>query len=224
MTSLLIDTATERSVIGLCQNGQLLFQRELPLGLNNAKHLAPAIEEGLQCLNLSIKSLRYIGVGVGPGSYTGIRIGAAMAKALSFASKVPVVPICTLKAFQPTEEGPFVVLLDAKISGVYGIIGRNTGGSITYLTEPQVVALYGLEAFLGEVKYVLTPRMQGLKQKLDPIFPQLNWEELPPNLLRMHKVAEEQFINQAASSDGNFELLYLRKTQAEIDRKVHHDQ
>ena len=124
MLTLLIEASTERGMIAILDKENILFHEELPFGYNNSKYLLPTIEKALHVTNLSVKQLSTIAVGIGPGSYTGIRIAAATAKALSYACKIPLVGICTLEGFVPNRDGSFATIIDAKISGTYLIKGR----------------------------------------------------------------------------------------------------
>ena len=87
---LLIDTATERGIVSIFDQETQLFHADLPYGLNNSKHLLPKIQEGLLSLGLEPKDLHCIACGTGPGSYTGMRVGAMTAKTLSFALEIPL--------------------------------------------------------------------------------------------------------------------------------------
>ncbi|MBA3237848.1 MAG: tRNA (adenosine(37)-N6)-threonylcarbamoyltransferase complex dimerization subunit type 1 TsaB [Parachlamydiaceae bacterium] len=220
MPSLLIETSTERAVVGIVEGGNLLFQKELPLGLNNAKFLAPSIVEGLKVLNLSMSSISGIAVGIGPGSYTGIRAGAMLAKALAYAANCPLIGVSTLECFAPTSDGPFTVLIDARIGGAYFIKGIQEKGSIQHTLQPQVLPLESLEDFLNETQYVVTPQAKILKPKLEVFCPKALWEELPPNLLQMASVAERNRIAGHLAVDEALDLMYLRKTGAELEKEA----
>lgn len=68
-----------------------------PAGRTNAE-LAPAVREGLRTCRLEVTDLDAIAVGVGPGSYTGIRIGIALGKGLAMGAQAPLVGISTLES------------------------------------------------------------------------------------------------------------------------------
>lgn len=216
---LLIETSTERAIVGIAQDQTILYQQELPLGLNNSKYLAPAIEEGLKCLGINLKDAGAIAVGVGPGSYTGIRVGAILAKALAFTAEIPLVGLCTLQCFSPPSDGPFTVLIDAKISGVYHISGVKERGAVIFTSEPQVIPLPQLDSLLSQHSLIITPQAKVLQPKLEALTPQALWLQLPPNLLQMASLAQDKLARGLTAEDGSLELLYLRKTQAEIEKQ-----
>lgn len=217
--ALLIETSTERAIVGVVEKDVILYRYELPVGLNNSKYLAPAVEKGLQTLGIRLNDVAYVAVGIGPGSYTGIRVGAILAKTLAYAAEVPLVGVCTLHCFTPLREGPFAVLIDAKISGAYVISGIKQGENVSYGTDPQVLPLNELDGILLEKMLVLTPQEKILKEKLGSLYPHLCWEQTYPDLLQMARLAAVKFTKGAVAQDGDLELMYLRKTQAEIEKE-----
>lgn len=110
MTILVIDTSTERGLVALgSPEGHIVAEKRLPPGYQNSDHLFPTLQE----LGIAEKKLTLIVCSIGPGSFTGIRVGAIVAKTLSFARQIPLVGVCTLEGF----ESP--ALVDAKMGGAY---------------------------------------------------------------------------------------------------------
>ena len=104
MSTLLIDTSSDSAFIALEDCLCLL-----PDSRQLSKFLLPSIEKVLQG-----RSLRLIGVGLGPGSYTGTRVGVAAAQGLALALGIPLVGFCSPLAFLPQKPGPFALLVEAK--------------------------------------------------------------------------------------------------------------
>lgn len=217
---LLIETSTERGIVTILDGTIPLFHKDLPFGYQNSSHLLPLMQEAFQQLHITPKEIALIGVGIGPGSYTGIRIGAITAKTLAYACQRPLVGICSLKGFIPDSDGSFAVLIDAKIGGAYMILGHMSKGVVTYLTEPAVYPLEKLGVLLEDSKTIVTPCMQRLKPALIAMYPQhtWQWQEVAPNAVHMAKIVLEKFHAGEVVKDNKLELLYLRKTQAEIER------
>jgi tRNA threonylcarbamoyladenosine biosynthesis protein TsaB len=221
MPALLIETSTERGMTALVEGDEVLYRGELPPGYQNSTYLLPAIEKGLKQLGLAAADLSYIAVGIGPGSYTGIRVGVAAAKALAFACQLPLIGVCTLRTFLPTRPGPFAVLIDAKIGGAYGIVGTLEGGNVAYQSEPEVVPLEKLSERLGDVQRLVTPQSRPLRDKLQVLYPDNPWiwEEAEPDAVQMARLARQLKEKGEIAQDGHLPLLYLRKTQAELERE-----
>ncbi len=126
MTILIIDTSTDLALVGV-GTSEGISSCESVLHANQlSKILLPLIE------NLLPEHLDAIAIGVGPGSYTGTRVGVAAALALSFGKKIPCIPFCSLLAFVPQEEGPFSCHLKGKGETTYLLSGVNTGSAIRY--------------------------------------------------------------------------------------------
>jgi len=85
MTALLIDTSSDSAFLAILKNGAVMDQKTIPEVRQLSKFLLPSIEALWQ------DGFDYITLGIGPGSYTGTRVGAAIAKALSFAMDIPLI-------------------------------------------------------------------------------------------------------------------------------------
>lgn len=220
MKRLCIETATEWGVVALLEEDKLLFQAKIPKGLQNSKFLLPELEKGIRKIGWEFEELSYILCGVGPGSYTGIRIGASAAKALSFASKVPLIGISTLACFSPSKEGEFAIILDAKISGFYVLFGEKRGDFVDYKTKPMIASLGELEEKIKPGMEIVTPDL-SIQKKLEKLtrFQEIFLIERSPDPFFMVKKGDIEFNLGNLSMDSELELLYLRKTQAEENRK-----
>jgi tRNA threonylcarbamoyladenosine biosynthesis protein TsaB len=92
-----IDTAVLHSSICLANNTTVLGEMSNPSSKDSASWLHVAIQDLLQQNNLQMQQLSAIAVSAGPGSYTGLRVGMAAAKGLSFALNIPLIGINTLQ-------------------------------------------------------------------------------------------------------------------------------
>ncbi|PWU01841.1 MAG: tRNA (adenosine(37)-N6)-threonylcarbamoyltransferase complex dimerization subunit type 1 TsaB [Bacteroidetes bacterium] len=94
-----IDTALEKAYVGLARDGELLAEFENIEQKEHASFVQPAIKEMLEQLNLKPVNLDAVGVTIGPGSYTGLRVGMASAKGICYALKIPLITIGTLELY-----------------------------------------------------------------------------------------------------------------------------
>lgn len=218
---LIIETSTEKGLIACIQNQQVVFVKELPCGLNQSKFLMPELEAYLQTYQIKLSNLSFIGVGVGPGSYTGIRVGVAVAQSLAFSWNLPVVGVPSLNGFVPKNfRGSFAALIDARVAGAYVLKGIQTDEGIVYLAEPEVCPLEQLPEYLKEITHLVTPLSQSLQAKLTRLFPHQTWqwEERFPCIEALSKSMEAAYKQGRTSKAGELNLLYLRETEAEREK------
>ena len=95
---LTIDTATTACSVALVKDGTVQALRENNQGLNHSVLLAPYIDALLREHRLEVRDLDAIAVSMGPGSYTGLRIGVSTAKGLCFGAGIPLIAVPTLRA------------------------------------------------------------------------------------------------------------------------------
>ncbi|MDE5639565.1 MAG: tRNA (adenosine(37)-N6)-threonylcarbamoyltransferase complex dimerization subunit type 1 TsaB, partial [Odoribacter sp.] len=88
-----IDTSTSVCSVALAQNGQLLALKENKEGLNHSLLLGTFIDDILKENGTCIHALDAIAVSMGPGSYTGLRIGVSMTKGLCYGASKPLIAI-----------------------------------------------------------------------------------------------------------------------------------
>lgn len=93
---LAIDTSTAQIGLGLYDGVQVAGECVWHSGLHHTQELAPALAELLRRVELKMDQLRAIGVAIGPGSFTSLRVGLAFAKGLALARHLPVIGIPTL--------------------------------------------------------------------------------------------------------------------------------
>jgi tRNA threonylcarbamoyladenosine biosynthesis protein TsaB len=93
-----IDTATEHASVALCNNEVVMAFEANNVQNEHASFLQPAIQKMVDTTGILLKNLDAIAVSIGPGSYTGLRVGLASAKGLCFALGKPLITINTLEA------------------------------------------------------------------------------------------------------------------------------
>ncbi|MGE5196425.1 MAG: tRNA (adenosine(37)-N6)-threonylcarbamoyltransferase complex dimerization subunit type 1 TsaB [Anaerolineae bacterium] len=140
MTGLIVDTSTRTGVVALTREAALLDSIALPEDLNLSKSLVPAIHSLLFKFSLTPQEIVFIAAGQGPGSFTGTRVGAAVALSLAFALDIPLIGFDSPFLFLPSLEGPFNILLPTKDSFFYLIQGSIEKGLLKDLSEDRAVS------------------------------------------------------------------------------------
>lgn len=147
MKSLIIDSTADRLVVA-GTNGE---RQEIYLGEVGARRhtgsILVAIDKILASLGLSPKDIEYIGVVVGPGSFTGIRIGVATANAMAFATGAKVVSITSLEPLLFGKKDG-LALLDCKHDNYYALAREDNQDKYLALNGDQARA-YGLSMYFG---------------------------------------------------------------------------
>lgn len=126
MLILAVDTTTFAGSVALLQKKKLLAEVNLESPSTHSERLLPAIQFVLDVNQLDIKDIEGFALAVGPGSFTGIRIGLSTIKSLSYASGKPIAPVSTLKALAMKLRYPqnrlISPLLDAKKGQIYAAL------------------------------------------------------------------------------------------------------
>ncbi len=119
MIVLAIDTCLFACSVAVVDGERVLARRVEPMSRGHQERLAPLVQEAMVEAGLGFDRLDRIGVTVGPGSFTGLRVGLAFAKGLAAALAIPAVGIGSLEALAEPERGNVVAVLDAKRGQVY---------------------------------------------------------------------------------------------------------
>ena len=121
MTVLGLDCAGKTAGVAVCQDEQLVYESRLCAGFTHSETLLCLCEEALRACRLCVQELSLLAVTAGPGSFTGLRIGLAVAKGLAFPHDIPCAGVSTLEslAFCAPPAGSCVCALDARRGEVY---------------------------------------------------------------------------------------------------------
>lgn len=95
---LCIETGTDICSVGIARDGELMSLRESDQGRDHAKQVAVFVDELLRETGVKPDELDAVAVGMGPGSYTGLRIGVSFAKGLCYGLNIPLLAVGSLEA------------------------------------------------------------------------------------------------------------------------------
>lgn len=150
-----VDTSSTHASVAIVENGAIIcekiYRREPSVAADrthrnnsHAEILLPLIESALEAAGLSLGEIAGFAVAIGPGSFTGLRIGLSVVKGLTYGCNVATVGISTLHASAAREsdfDGVICALLDARKKEVYAAFFRRRGGPLERLTEDRVMSL-----------------------------------------------------------------------------------
>jgi len=143
-----IDTTTEFLALGV-SDGDKVYEYNIELARRHSCLLVPTIKRILNALDWKPGDIDYLACGLGPGSFTGVRIGLSAIKGLSWALKKPIVGISTLdilanNAFYEKQFKYIVPIIDAKRNLVYSSIYKRQGAHLKRKTRYMLLTVYEL--------------------------------------------------------------------------------
>ncbi len=146
-----IDTTTKFLSIGIYDDTKV-YEYNLEVGRNLSSLITVTIERIIEALGWSLKDIDYFSCGIGPGSFTGVRVGVSTMKALSWSLRKPIISIPTLDilaASAKTCDKYIIPAVDAKRNLVYVSVYRNKNGKLKKIKPYMLLS----EAdFLKEIK------------------------------------------------------------------------
>lgn len=112
--SLVIDTATDRTIVGLVEDAKILFESFAQGATDHGRAVSDLVQ---QALNSNPVPEQVI-VGMGPGPFTGLRVGVSFARTFALAREIPVIGICSLDAIAMNQES-YTVAIDARRKEIF---------------------------------------------------------------------------------------------------------
>jgi tRNA threonylcarbamoyladenosine biosynthesis protein TsaB len=207
-------SATMKMVAEITLNLQTTHSERLMLSIHNL------FEEA----SLKIRDLQGIALSLGPGSFTGLRIGVSTVKGLAYALQIPVVGVSTLEALAgnvPYHSTVICPVLDARKKEVYAAFFQgDEGGTITRKSEDWVLSpedlcrrISGRTLFLGNglegYREVLQKNLGSLASFAPP-------ELSLPRALNVAKISLPKFKTAQTLDLFSFTPIYIRRSEAEI--------
>ena len=154
MRILALETSAKAVSAAITEDGRVLASGYQDTGLTHSRTLMPIVEHLFQNTGLSPESVDAIAVAVGPGSFTGIRIGVSAAKGLAFAADKPCAAVSTLEAMARNVahmDALVVCAMDARRSQIYNALFTAEHGRLTRRTPDRAIGLAELaEELRGE--------------------------------------------------------------------------
>jgi tRNA threonylcarbamoyladenosine biosynthesis protein TsaB len=224
MAWLAIDSSSTSGSIALEQDGRLLYQCYFNIDITHSETLMPQIDAALKFCKLSPSDLSGIVTTIGPGSFTGLRIGLATAKGIAYSRKIPLLYYSSLLLVASNcygSEYPVLVCQDAKMQELYSALYSQLLQPIiddrVIKAEELVSLLEGPVILAGNVKERIEPL---LKAKGLEFHHALEHQNLPMAAglfaLKKYKPQPEVYDFQAIA---NLEPQYLRESTAQVRLK-----
>ncbi len=223
-----LDTTTLSCSVALLQGDNLLAEMTLNIKKTHSERLMPLLDQLLTESGIEREQIEAIAAAAGPGSFTGLRIGLATARALAQGLAIPAVPVCTLEAIAEAVPVPGALicpLLDARRSQVYCALYQRSAEppyQLKTLLEPDARTLANLLEALHAYSQPIIFLGEGLNSYANHLQQNLPGRAVitpPPfRLCRAALVAlRGQALLKTNPQASYLELLprYLRRPEAE---------
>ncbi|OGQ83560.1 MAG: tRNA (adenosine(37)-N6)-threonylcarbamoyltransferase complex dimerization subunit type 1 TsaB [Deltaproteobacteria bacterium RIFCSPLOWO2_12_FULL_60_19] len=239
-----IDTSTTIASVALVERGQIICEESAPdLGPNGSR--APAaranhaeivlllIDKLLGSASLALADVSAFAVTIGPGSFTGLRIGLSTAKGLTFGVDVPVVGIPTLLALAARvndHQGLICPLLDARKREVYAALFRRTAGGVERIsddvvaTPDRVVESVRAAAGAAACLFIFGDGARVYKNVIEEGLGDLalfaSDDSYPSTASAAARLGEQKILGGEREAAGSLAPVYLRPSEAELKRRA----
>lgn len=218
MKTLGIDSSSLACSCALVEDGVLRAECFLHAGLTHSRTLTALIRRTLQSADVSVADIDRIAVCIGPGSYTGLRIGVSAAKGFAMAHNTPCVGVSTLLSLAQNVScytGTVCAALDARAGQVYAALFSITDGVITRLTDDDATTLDTLGRQLPDGALVVGDGAMLVASH----FPEKALR-VAPAALRYQRASSAAILAEGMEAKPGAQLIpdYHRKSQAERER------
>ena len=225
MKILSVDSSALVASVALCEDENVLAEYTINNGNTHSETLLPMIESVLGFFELGANEIDMFAVSAGPGSFTGVRIGAATLKGLAFGFGKPCVEVSTLEAIAYNlrlHRGLICPVMNARRGQVYTAVFRSNGETLERLMPDAAISIeeldiilanYGEDVCLCGDGYDVT--LAGLANT-KPLYvePRLRLQ----SAASVAAVALEKYKRGEFGSDEALRVNYLRQSQAERER------
>ncbi|MBS4769623.1 tRNA (adenosine(37)-N6)-threonylcarbamoyltransferase complex dimerization subunit type 1 TsaB [Carnobacteriaceae bacterium zg-ZUI240] len=211
MITLAIEAANKSLSVALFQDDTLIASESLENTLQHSVHLAPCVDTVMKTAGVTMKQLNQIAVSVGPGSYTGLRIGVTFAKTLSQTLNIPVLPLSSLHVLALSLENTnhlVVPFYDARRQNVF--VGYYKNGINIEMDEHLPFAQVLEKVKAHKSLTFISPDMPLYKESILHHFPNASCIQAYPSAQHMLRAKNRQCV---ASDDVL--PVYLKLAEAE---------
>ena len=222
MKILSIDSSAIVATVALCEGEKLLAEYTVKNGNTHSETLLPMIESIFKNFGISVKDIDIFAASSGPGSFTGVRIGAATLKGLAFGSGKPCIGVSTLEAIAENlimHKGLICSVMNARRSQVYTALFISNGKELTRLMPDSAISIEELDSILAQKHESICFCGDGYNITTEAL-KQTKYIYVPDKLRNQSaysvaQVAYRKYLLGEYSSDREFTVTYLRPSQAE---------
>ena len=228
MKILAFDGTAKAASVAVADGDRILAHYTVDNGLTQSELLLPMAEDMLKGLKLGFSDIDMYATSVGPGAFTGVRLGVSLINGLAFGRNIPCVGVSTIESLAENLrglKGIIVPCMDARRGQVYSATFISDGAELRRLCDDRAVALKDLadelKAYEGENIYISGDGYAVARKALCDLgiklcdTPELLILESAASVAR---VAKRKYESGEAMTDSELSPIYLRMPQAERER------
>lgn len=226
MKILAVDTSSKICAVAILEDSNTIDEIKLDNGKTHSENLMPILKEVLEKNNITLDKIDLIAVSVGPGSFTGIRIGIASIKSIAEVYKLPVASVTSLETLArniETEDADttIVSLIDAKNNQVYAGFFDNQYNlkEDEYADDINVIlekaSKYNKFVFVGDGAKIHEELIKNKFANKEIVFAENNSQ----SAINTGKLGYKKFLESNLKNADTILPIYLRKSQAERMKK-----
>lgn len=219
MITLGIDTTAKAASAALAEDGRIISEFYTNVGLQHSRTLMPMVESLFACCAYTLSQVDRIGITVGPGSFTGVRIGVAAVKGMAMPQKIPCVAFSTLEILAhniPETDALLCPVMDARCQQVYNALFCWQNRKLIRLCHDRAITIEALQQELSLQSKPVIWLGDGASLCYDALEHREN-HILAPEHLRWQRASQAALLAQQAEQLVSPEALsvsYLRPPQA----------
>ena len=215
-----IETATDVCSVALSRGTEIIGLKEEVGGNNHAKNLLPFVDEVLKQSGVNMTEINGVAVSIGPGSYTGLRIGVSTAKGIAYTAGIPVMAISTLESIAQgaktlwsgtsTETVQIVPMIDARRMEVFTTRYDFDMNSLEEVSA-KIIDQNTFTELLSEQKVLFCGNGMPKCHELLSAFPNACFIDAPVSAKNMLPTAIRKWQKQEFENVAYFEPFYLKE-------------
>lgn len=218
-----IETSTKTGSVAIVSENGVIAQYSLSIEVTHSERLMSTVDRVLKDTGLAIADMSGFAVAIGPGSFTGLRIGLAAVKGLAFATSKPVAAVPTLRALAlnlPFAAYPVCPMLDARKNEVYAAVYRFEGAALEQVMPETAISIKELSQRMsgkivctGEAAHIYRLELQeqfGERALIAPI------SAILPSAATVAAIGLEMITSGMQADPDNLTPLYIRRPEAEV--------
>lgn len=214
MKILYLETSSKNCSVAISDNGKLLcVSEEVSDNYKQSESLHTFVEWALEGAGISIKEIQAVSLGKGPGSYTGLRIGASSAKGFCYGLKIPLVAVNSLETmiepFLAQNYDYIIPMVDARRMEVYTAVYDGETGKELSQTEAKILDETSFEEFKDKKVLFVGDGAKKAQEILQLPNAEFN-ESIYPSAQYLVKKTLEKIENKEFEDIAYFEPFYLK--------------